>query len=65
VNEESSIRVFPGEGEYGDEIALVLTGASIVDFQGELTPACSLTRDQARDLAIALANAANRNGDQS
>jgi len=59
----STIEVFLNEEEELEgepSIGLVLCSPSIVEFDGDLTPGCSMTASQARSLAAALTELANQ-----
>ena len=52
---ETNIEVFVDEYGGVDGVGIVLRGASIVEYEDELTPGCKLTARQAMMLAAALA----------
>lgn len=59
------IEIFVDEEGGVDKVGIVMAGASIVEFEGELTPGCTITPWHARCLAQALNELADRIDDQS
>ena len=51
---EPSIEVFVDESDGVESIALVLRAASIVEYEGELVPACRMSIEVTRHLINAL-----------
>jgi hypothetical protein len=52
--QDPAIETFLDDADAIEGIALVMRQASIVDYQGELVPACKFSAAQARALARAL-----------
>jgi len=52
--EKTSVEIFVNEYGGVDSIAMVMINPSILEYEGELSPACMLTPGQARSLADAL-----------
>jgi hypothetical protein len=56
----STVEIFVDDGEGVEGIGIVMRDASIVEYEEELTPGCKLTPWQARCLAHALSELADR-----